>query len=255
MGDRFSWSAIAAGLLMASPALAADIPARMPTKAPAMVVAYNWSGFYTSSSIGVSWQDTEGTFALTPGENFNTSKTRAWTGSHVGIQGQWGSWVLGIEGSYSNRLSSSFDEADQGAGCFNLTAATPGLTCATTLRDIWTVGGKVGYSFGNWMIYGTGGYANGRVDTFGLLNGVALSSSSERHGGWYAGGGFDVYVTRIMWSDLIVGLEYRHIDLGTELHTDVVGPAADKNMSATADMLLAKATFKWVGAGPLNAFK
>src|SRR5881227_1815032 len=40
----------------ASSALAADLPARMPVKAPLMVpVAYNWTGFYIGGNVGYSW--------------------------------------------------------------------------------------------------------------------------------------------------------------------------------------------------------
>ena len=92
----------------AGAAQAADIPARMPVKAtPNEVVAYNWGGFYTASTLGGGWQNIDGHNAA--GGRHNTDGSRAWTGSVVGLQGQWSNWVLGVEGSYSAPFSSKFD--------------------------------------------------------------------------------------------------------------------------------------------------
>ena len=41
----------------------------------------------------------------------NTDGTRAWTGTVVGLQGQWGNWVLGVEGSYTAPLNIKFDSS------------------------------------------------------------------------------------------------------------------------------------------------
>jgi outer membrane immunogenic protein len=251
---RAYWATIAAVAAMAfagQSASAADLPPSMPMKAPAQVVAYNWSGIYTASSIGGAWRDSDGEFTGVPGSAFNTSGTRAWTGSAIGIQQQWGSLVLGIEGSWSTPLSSGFDSSDSGADC----SAAAGFACQTRLNSIWTIGGKVGHSFGNWMVYGAGGYATGRLQSRiqDLATGLFSSDEKTWNNGWYAGAGFDVYVTRFMWSDLIVGVEYRHIDLGSKQIDDPL-LVASRSVDTTADMVMAKATFKWVGAGPFSMF-
>src|SRR5215216_1697385 len=51
--------------LLAAPALAADMAVR---QAPPMVAAtvYNWTGFYTASSIGGAWYDVKGTYVEPP---------------------------------------------------------------------------------------------------------------------------------------------------------------------------------------------
>ena len=115
---NFFAGVIGAAALLSMPASAADIPARMPaTVAPAQVFAYNWSGFYTSSSVGAVWQKVDGTYTVAPVDTFSTSRTRAWTGSHAGIQGQWGNWVLGLEGSYNSPLSNKYDSSNAGPDC------------------------------------------------------------------------------------------------------------------------------------------
>jgi outer membrane immunogenic protein len=242
---------IGAAAALAGPAWAADIPARAPARVvPTQVVAYNWGGFYTASTLGGGWQDINGSLA---GLTHNTHGNRWWTGSHIGIQGQWGNWVLGLEGSYTTPLSRSFDTSAGGSA--DCTVVGAGLSCNSRINSIWTGGGKAGYAFGNWMVYGAGGYANGRIEANTTLGGVIGTASKASHSGWYAGGGIDWYVTRFGWSDLILGVEYRHIELENKTHSDIAGAAFNKTFNADVDMIMAKATFKWVGAGPLSAFR
>ena len=233
-------------------AQAADIPARMPAKVEAFVpAAYDWSGIYTATSIGVGWDNINGSTA--GGATANTSGTHGWMGSHIGYQHMWGNWVLGVEGSYSTPFTSKSDNT--AGGTADCTAVGAGFSCNSRINDIWTVGGKAGYAMGNWMVYGAGGYANGRIEETTSLGGIVGSGSKANHSGWYAGAGVDWYVTRFMWSDLILGVEYRHIALDDKLHNDIAGPAFNKTFNADVDTVMLKATFKWVGAGPFSIFK
>jgi outer membrane immunogenic protein len=249
---------VAAALLalIGVPAVAADIPARMPAKAPpAAVVTYNWSGFYTATTIGGGWQDIDGVGTVAPFDAHRVKATRFWTGSHVGYQVMLNQWVVGIEGSFSAPWDKDYATANTGSDCF---AGTADRTCHSRIKNIWTVGGKAGRAFGNWMVYGAGGYANGRIEQFASVTstGVTLGGNNLRHDGWYAGGGVDMLVTRVMWSDLILGVEYRHYDFSRRGHPDVSGVAAnDHSFRATVDTIMAKATFKWVGAGPFAYFR
>ena len=252
MNRIFSGFVAAALVSFAGAAHAADIPARMPVKAtPNQVVAYNWGGFYTASTLGGGWQNIDG-HSTVVGSRHNTDGTRAWMGSVVGLQGQWGNWVLGVEGSYTAPLSNKFDSSLGGTA--DCTFAGAAGACNSRINRIWTGGAKVGYAFGNWMVYGAGGYAGGRIEENTTLNGQVGSLSKANHNGWYAGAGFDWFVTRIWYSDLILGLEYRHIELSDKLHNDLVSPTNNKTFGGDIDMIMAKATFKWVGAGPLTPF-
>ena len=61
MNKILSGIVFAAVVSFAGAAQAADIPARMPVKAtPNQVVAYNWGGFYTASTLGGGWQNIDG---------------------------------------------------------------------------------------------------------------------------------------------------------------------------------------------------
>ncbi len=242
--------AIAAVILFVSPVLAADLPARIPVKAPSLPVVYDWSGIYTASSIGGAWENINGTSL--GGATANTDGTQGWLGSHVGYQKMFGAWVFGIEGGYSTPFTSKYNHQSGGTG--DCSAVGAAFQCNSRINDVWTIGGKAGYAFGNWMVYGAGGYANGRVEETTSLGGVVGSGSKENQSGWYAGAGVDWYVTRIFYSDLILGVEYRHIALDDKLHSDLGGPAFNKTFNSDIDTVMLKATFKWVGMGPLSVF-
>ena len=122
-------------------------------------------------------------------------------------------------GHQGNKFDSSL------GGTPDCTVVAAGFACNSRINRLWTGGAKVGYAFGNWMVYGAGGYANGRIEENTTFAGVVGSLSKANHGGWYAGAGFDWYVTRIWYSDLILGLEYRHIELDDKLHNNAVSPA------------------------------
>ena len=242
---------LGAAAVLSVPAFAADLPARLPAKAqPIPIAPYDWSGIYTSSAIGGGWQHINGSGA---GGVADTHGSDGWLGSSIGYQRQFGAWVLGVEGGYFTPINTRWHHSAGGTG--DCTVVGAGFSCDSRINDIWNVGGRLGYALGNWMFYGEGGYANGRIEETTSLGGVVGSGSKANHNGWYAGAGVDYYVTRIMFSDLIIGVEYRHVGLDNETHADFPTPAFNRTFNGDVDMVLAKATFKWVGAGPFSAFK
>ena len=161
-------------------------------------------------------------YVLAPTVRHDADLSNAVYGSYFGYQYQWGRWVVGAEAGY-NTVFTGHDWGHSLSGTADCLSAGPvGRTCQDRVKNYWTAGGKLGYAVGNWMVYGTGGYADGRVQTRPITSatGAILDYTSERHGGWFAGAGIDLYVTRLWWSDLIIGLQYQHVDLGTERHFD-----------------------------------
>jgi outer membrane immunogenic protein len=246
------------GLLAAGavPALAADMPVKAVRPAPVVApVAYNWTGIYTASSVGGQWWNIRGDYVLPPPDQHNTRGTRFIYGTHLGAQYQFGNWVLGIEGAYNRGFVPAFTSSSGGStDCIGITGA-PGTNCESRIRSHWTFGGKAGYAWDNWMVYGIGGYANGRIETrvVQASTGLVFNQSSERHNGWFVGAGVDVFVTKLWWSDLIVGLEYTHVDLGRVTHTIPIGTPAginDRSMRATDDVFRFKLTSKFNWAAP-----
>src|SRR3981081_796237 len=88
--------------LAALPALAADLPARYPTKAPVMVASvYNWSGFYGGLHAGGTWgrepvADRLGDNTV-PGDTWNFRANGFVGGGQLGYNWQTGALVFGFE--------------------------------------------------------------------------------------------------------------------------------------------------------------
>jgi outer membrane immunogenic protein len=242
---------LAASILAASAvsAFAADMPARI-AKAPVAppVLTYDWSGIYVGGAVGGAWHDTAGNFYNAPGFLWHTgSESTLIYGGFGGIQKQWGNFVLGIEGGYNaldNGFNSTLGGGIPGAACgFPL-----GTSCQSRLNDIWYIGGRLGYAWNRFMVYGQGGYAQADIDTRGFDNvtGVAFSPAGASHGGWYAGVGAEYAVLDY----LILGIDYKHYQFDSKAHNCAVGiagciPADFRNVDADVDSVMARVSFKF----------
>lgn len=239
---------LSAGVMAVSvSAFAADMPAKV-VKAPVAVpmTSYDWTGFYTATGLGGGWSDINGTYVNT-GDPLNTSGTKFNYASIIGAQYQLGNWVIGIEGAYNRLLNKDYETSQSvSADCFGVSAIA-NRTCASRIDSIWTVGARLGYAWDRWMVYGTGGYANGKVYTkiINTATGSMFTDTDQRQGGWYAGVGAEYFLTKFWMSDVILGLEYQHIDLGTERHFDTIGAGYDSDYRAKADIVRARLVFKW----------
>jgi outer membrane immunogenic protein len=175
-------------------------------------VAYNWSGFYVGGQVGGAWSRSNYTLDNGAGliENFNFDPTSLIGGGHVGLQGQWGNWVLGIEGTYN---ATDLKQTDQ-------SVLSPGRVRRLTTDGIATAVGKVGYAWDRWMIYGKGGFADARIETFGQNPATGISGQANTwQNGWTAGGGLD-YMLAPSW---IVGVDFNYYNFSfdrTALNTD-----------------------------------
>jgi outer membrane immunogenic protein len=93
------------------------------------------------------------------------------------------------------------------------------------------LGGRLGYAWSNWLIYGDGGGARSAVVSnlnTGTLNPPVnndYDSILSTHKGWYAGAGVEYVLMKGGVFDLIGGLEYQHIDLGTQTELSSLFPA------------------------------
>lgn len=172
-----------------APAIAADLPARTYTKAPAAVAPlYNWTGFYIGAMGGFGKEDTSD-FALSGG----------FGGGTAGYNWQTGQFVFGIEADAAGAdISSSF--------------TVPGLASAEDkIRALGTVRGRFGVTYEQILLYGTAGFAwaDERVSASAL--GVTISDTKTRTG-WTAGAGAEVMILP-RWS---VKAEYLYRSFGSE---------------------------------------
>jgi outer membrane immunogenic protein len=172
-------------------ALAADLPTRAYTKAPAM--ASNWTGFYMSGGAGGGFWDAD-TFESDPftGNCVICSHQKmggdGWFGT-VGAGYDWQfnrSWVAGIfaDGQFGNLKGTIQDLNDK-------------LTGDEKLRDTWAVGVRAGYLVApNVLSYVNGGYTGSNWSGTSLLNATNLTATpsvtpSFNRTGFFVGGGVE----------------------------------------------------------------
>jgi outer membrane immunogenic protein len=207
--------------------------------------------------LGFGWADISGIYVLPPPDHHSTSSSKAWYDSHIGFQWQFNNIVLGVEGTYATPLSSSFGStASPGPDCFGATPIANRL-CESRLRNVWAFGGKAGWAWDRVLVYGTGGFASTRLESRDRIANTGVVNISEAnkytHDGWYAGGGVDWFITKFFFSDVILGVEYRHYEFDTVRHfpsapgtpAPLLPNADTRDMSATLDTVSARLTFKW----------
>src|SRR5690348_9117066 len=154
----------AALTVLAAPAMAADMPARTYTKAPAYsppAVIYNWTGFYIGGHIG-------GAFA---GDNSLTGNSGRFLG---GIQGgadyQFApSWVIGIEAQYSWLSNNN-----------NGVLFPGGVLVTSNSNQLGSVTGRLGYTWGPALLYAKGGFAWRDGNNLGVsVGGVPVAFTTD----------------------------------------------------------------------------
>jgi outer membrane immunogenic protein len=192
---------------------------------------YNWSGLYFGAGIGAAWGDSS--YVFTNGNPANPNPIdfdSSLAGSvHLGIQHQWGNFVLGVE------TSGLIADLNGTSACPN-----PAFACSSDIDWVWMIGPRVGYAFNNWLVYGTGGYALASIEST-TVSGALFDSSHERHGGWYLGGGLEWGITK----SLSLGVEYKHIELDDEVHISSRLPGIDdRSVDASIDVVQARLTLR-----------
>jgi outer membrane immunogenic protein len=192
-------------ILSAVPALAADM--RMPVKAPpAMAAVFNWTGFYIGVHGGGGWSRARWQFDATPGISTNHSGDGGFVGGQIGYNWQpMGSpWVFGVE------LDGAWADISGATLCPN-----PAFTCGHQIDALATFRGRIGYAFGEVLLYGTGGAAYADVNWTAVTNPGGVLFGTGFNGtdwGWAAGAGVE-WAFAPKWS---VKFEYMHYDFGRE---------------------------------------
>ena len=174
-------------------AQAADQPYQYYKKAAEPSV-FNWSGFYVKGDVGYALGDVD--FS-----GFGQSVTVEPRGvtAGVGIGYDWQisqNWVVGIG------LDANWLGAKQSTGIGGVASITGDLDYYGVLKA------KVGYSFGTWQIFATGGYAYGHLGS-GIS--VVNLSADDFIGGWAYGMGAEFALTR----NVALTLAWERVDFGT----------------------------------------
>jgi outer membrane immunogenic protein len=201
--------------LAAAPAFAADLPARGPVKAPAMLPpVFSWTGCYIGVHVGGAFvadsdSDTAGVIG----------------GAQLGCNYQFApNFVLGIEGDFSG--SSLKDDVG-----FAIGLPGGGAAAATgSFKTDWlaSITGRLGYSVDQLLFYGKGGvaFAHNKLDVNGVALGVPFNfNGDDTFTGWTVGAGVE-WAFAPNWSAKI---EYDYYDFRDQdfTFTGTVGGATN----------------------------
>ena len=211
-------------------ASAADMPVKAAPPPPPPLPS--WTGFYLGGDIGGAWADSSSTTLFTDStiatpfvasNSFNRSGFIG--GFYYGYNWQVANWVLGIESdwSWTDRNGGTFCRStdfvvagcvDTGRGVINVDAHNDWIA---TLR------GRVGYTWGSVMLYGTGGgawvknsvtlTADCRVNGCGPLalpGEFASATFDNTRSGWVAGLGLEWMIS----PNWLIRGEWLHVDVG-----------------------------------------
>jgi outer membrane immunogenic protein len=233
-------------------ASAADLPYKAPMMAP--VQTFDWSGWFVGAGIGGSWSDFDWAFTA-PVATTTPNPVRhdqSVVGFHGGAQYQFGGLGFGSGLVVGYEYSGTFNMDGFGSG--GSLCPNPIFTCQSRIESLYTIGGKLGLAWDRFMLYGTGGWAGGNVQTNGraVVGGALVEQTKFWHNGWHAGGGLDYAFFHTAGTDWILGVDYKHVELDTVLHTDTNVGGAPRNITPTSDILMARLTVKF--QGPLWPF-
>lgn len=191
-----------AGLTLAAMVDGSALAADLRPKAP-MVPAFDWSGFYLGGHFGT------GGGSLGPNTNALPAQGVIFPPTVTGLIG---GYQAGVNWQLANRVVlgaeldatfiSPLDTARARAAPFD-----------TTFDYFATARGRVGYAFGDWLPYVTGGLAWGRTKlNINDADGGAIATASRTSLGWTAGAGVEFAVGG-PWTAKI---EYAYLDLARQ---------------------------------------
>lgn len=186
-----------------------NMKARWVLAASAAAVSYAWftaananhfEGVYIGLHAGVASANADYVFnqpSLATVEALSFSDADAMGGAQLGVRFDIGTdWTLGAEAAYTG--------GDVDDTLTSLAFADRSRSIA--ISDQITVTAQLGHSWGDWLVYIKGGYANAEIETQSnvISTGVLTSASSGREGGWTVGVGID----RLIAPNVTVGLSY-----------------------------------------------
>jgi outer membrane immunogenic protein len=196
----------------------------------------NWSGLYLGGNFGGATALNRSSLTL-PGvvaEKFNLSPDGFMGGGQIGYNWQAANWVYGLEADFQGSTLKDSDACQ--VGC-NVGTSTL-LTFNQKMEWFGTFRGRLGYSVGSTLFYGTGGLAYGDVKTnilgaAGAGNPINASFSHTKTG-YAVGGGIESPFNLFGWfgPNWTSKTEYLYVDLGRTTDTvPTTGPAAGLQFS------------------------
>jgi outer membrane immunogenic protein len=213
-------SSIAMAMFCSSAALAADLLVAPPPTPP----LFTWTGFYLGANLGFG-----GDRFVYPFSAAAVAGGAAFAGSvSITSSGVIGGGQVGYNWEFPNNFLLGFETDFDGAAIRGKVTANAGgsiggpfgvaAEVGSRINYIGTVRARVGYAWDRFLVYGTGGFAYGQVNSSasaavgaGGGGGAIFASQNSGRVGWTAGGGFEYAITK----NLTVKTEYLYVNLGT----------------------------------------
>jgi outer membrane immunogenic protein len=118
---------------------------------------YDWTGVYGGINAGWVRDDYHWAYGNpsppTCCQPFSVNRDTWSVGGHLGAQYQFNHFVLGVEGA----IFTAADDVASFTGCVAPNSLT--TACQIKRQTTYTAGGRVGYAWGNWLLFGDGGGA------------------------------------------------------------------------------------------------
>jgi outer membrane immunogenic protein len=228
----------ALAVVMAGPALAADLSVKAPAT---FAERFIWTGCYLGGHIGGGFAKKDitdpvqlvqdsflGAGTTTGVTTVNPAPTGAVIGGQIGCDYEFpSSFVIGIEGSASGSTM-------RGSKSAVLPLANPGESALVQANTdfLASLTGRVGYAFDNVLLYARGGaaLAGDKFEVGGTFTGLPYDFKGlDNRFGWVVGGGVDWAFTR-HWS---ASIEYDYYQFG---HGNVLMSDGINGFSGLADV-------------------
>jgi outer membrane immunogenic protein len=252
---KSAFAAAVIGLLLGTPALAADMVVKAPPPAPAPVAT--WTGWYVGLNAGGDWttsrtSTTIGGSTVAPffdpgalplinalGVPTNLHASGFTGGVHGGYNYQIGRWLVGAEVDFESFRSNPSNSV---VGPGFAPGAIYTLNSSVSTNWLFTARPRVGIISNDWLLYGTGGLAVTRISgmwNFFTINGLPNSSENASVAankvGWVVGGGIE----KMLPGKWTIGAEYLYVNFGNISANSLAvttGFTATNVFSHTADL-------------------
>jgi len=212
---------VAAALLGAGGASAADLAPRAVEPAAPVYLPFTWTGFYAGANIGADFSTSK--FTDMPagnglpwnaiGDTFSPDRTGFTGGIQAGYNWQMSHFVLGAEADFGYL-------GGTGTASSNLTPLTVGHIGTGYYG---TLRARAGFAVDRLLIFATAGGIVADQAAYMSDTGLTATSKTGAQGGWTAGGGVE-YAFTDNWT---VKLDALYYDLGSKTVNDgnaVSGP-------------------------------
>jgi len=229
---RFIGFIVAPTLSFYGTAFAADLARPQPT----LAVSINpWEGFYAGGQVGFLFSGSS-SYTTDPSGVPSAGITSIVGEEHIDTAHEFGPLFSGFQAGYNHVFASGLLLGAEASFSF------PGILRSNLQQNIAALGpsvindnveifgslvGRVGYTFGDWLIYGTGGFAydRDRLNTTDFASGNVDDNVYFWRPGWTAGAGVEVMLT----SNLSAKLEYDYFNFD---RANTVLPVAGENYNS-----------------------